>query len=182
MKVRYALLILSIFVIIGVVFFVESLEKMSTDDISDPQNLIARLTLMKTGFQMIQAHPFIGIGLNNYSEAMMEYVPLLLSGEWLHLVHNKYILIWAETGTLGLIIYLLFLISIYRNVMTYIRNQKEEHSLVGISVLCSLMAFNLHMIFESYSGGAITFQFWLICGLAVALGRYSVKKYNSLTS
>ena len=182
MKVRYALLILFIFAIIGGVFFVESLDKMSTNDISDPQNLIARLTLMKTSFQMIQAHPFIGVGLNNYSEVMMEYVPLFLSGEWLYLVHNKYILIWSETGTMGLIIYLLFLISIYRNVITYIRNQREEHSMIGISVFCSLMAFNLHMIFESYSGGAITFQFWLICGLAVALGGYTVKEHHSLTS
>ena len=178
LKVRYVIFILSFLAIIGIVFLMKFLDKMSLNDISDPQNLIARLNLMKTGFRMIEAHPLIGIGLNNYNEVMMEYVPLVFSGEWQYLIHNKYVLIWSETGTLGFIIYLLFIITIYRNIIYFISNQSSNISLIGISILCSLIAFNLHMLFESYAGGAITFQFWFVCGLAVALNSVTNTNLN----
>lgn len=60
-------------------------------------------------------HVVLGVGLNNYTVAYPGYNPdfaaqLLAMDQMLTAVHNVYLLIWAETGTLGLASFLFFLI------------------------------------------------------------------------
>jgi O-antigen ligase len=52
---------------------------------------------------MIGDHPLLGIGANNFALLLPQYVTAAFSQDWLYLVHNRYLLVWAETGTLGLL-------------------------------------------------------------------------------
>lgn len=60
-------------------------------------------------------HVILGVGLNNYTLAYPAYnhdfaAQLLAMDNMLTAVHNIYLLVWAETGTLGLAAFLFFLV------------------------------------------------------------------------
>lgn len=147
-------------------------QKVDVSELTDLKNIYARFNLLRTSFMMVMDHPLLGVGLNTYTKLMMEYIPsIVLKFEWNYMVHNKYMLVWSETGTLGFIAYLTFLATIYKLLLSSIRNLNGDLIWVAVSIFCSLVAMNLHMLFETYSGGSIVFFFWLLCGLAIALSR-----------
>jgi len=60
-------------------------------------------------FRIIGDHPVLGAGSNNFSVVMDRYLTPEFRHGFLYAVHNKYLLIWAETGIGGLLAYLAFL-------------------------------------------------------------------------
>lgn len=70
--------------------------------------------LNNSAISMAQDHLTLGVGLNNYTIAYPSYNPhfaaqLIEMEGMLSVVHNVYLLVWAETGTTGLAAFLLFL-------------------------------------------------------------------------
>ena len=148
------------------------LQKVDIHELTDLQNIYARFNLLETSFMMVKDYPVLGIGLNTYTKLMMDYVPsIVLKFEWNYMVHNKYMLVWSETGTLGFIAYLTFLIVMYKLLIGYIKKYNNELIWVAIAILSSLFSMNFHMMFESYSGGAVIAFFWLLCGCIIAMNR-----------
>lgn len=66
--------------------------------------LVERLAHWQAAFAMLEARPWLGVGLGNYAAAYPDYRlvnwPLSLSH-----AHNIYLHLWAETGLLGLAAY-----------------------------------------------------------------------------
>ena len=178
LKWRQTFLYLAIIALIGFFILIKFVDREKIQEISDPKNIYARINLMQNAFRMISAHPLFGVGLNTYADVMGEYIPIALAGEWIYQVHSKYMLVWSETGTVGLIAYLMFLFFIFRTIIRFLLDSKKELQTLGIAVFCSLIAFTLHMFFESYSGGSVAFQFWLVAGLAVALQSYRERSFH----
>jgi O-antigen ligase len=85
--------------------------------LSDNQSSHARVAMMQQAALVIMHHPMIGVGLGGYNKAAQNEIPsswstllpafrdTLLKG----VVHNKYLLTVAETGTVGLTLFLLFI-------------------------------------------------------------------------
>lgn len=67
--------------------------------------IVERLAHWQAALEMMRAHPWLGVGLGNYSAAYADYAlinwPLSLGH-----AHNIYLHLWAETGWLGLMAYL----------------------------------------------------------------------------
>lgn len=61
-----------------------------------------RVCYQKIAFAMIEKHPLLGVGFNNYILDMKQYAEGALPAEYSHPVHNIFMLIGAETGLLGL--------------------------------------------------------------------------------
>jgi O-antigen ligase len=70
-----------------------------------------RLAHWIAGLRMYQAHPLLGVGIGNYPDAYSTY-SLTLFVNSLGQAHNYYINIAAETGTIGLLVYLFFVASL----------------------------------------------------------------------
>ncbi|MGH2508366.1 MAG: O-antigen ligase family protein, partial [Ktedonobacteraceae bacterium] len=70
-----------------------------------------RLAHWIAGINMYRAHPILGVGIGNYPDAYPNYSISIFVNPLGH-AHNYYINIAAETGTIGLIVYLLFLTAI----------------------------------------------------------------------
>jgi O-antigen ligase len=66
----------------------------------DHNSAASRIPLMHLAMNMIEAHPIIGVGANTYSMAKYKYLDDSLDGAWLDQVHNMYLLVLAETGSL----------------------------------------------------------------------------------
>lgn len=69
--------------------------------------LVERLAHWQAAQGMIEAHPWLGVGLGNFTGAYPEYSLLRWPTNRGH-AHNIYLHTWAETGLLGLIAYVSF--------------------------------------------------------------------------
>jgi O-antigen ligase len=84
-----------------------SLTDPSTTDYSTAE----RLAHWIAGINMYLAHPVLGVGIGNYPDAYPNYYVTIFVNS-LGQAHNYYINIAAETGTIGLVIYLFFVAAI----------------------------------------------------------------------
>lgn len=67
----------------------------------------ARLTYQSIALKMMQSHPILGIGFNNFFVHVGDYT-------YPGMVHNIYLLVGAEMGLIGLVCFLLFILSVLK--------------------------------------------------------------------
>ncbi|RZJ14352.1 MAG: O-antigen ligase domain-containing protein, partial [Haliea sp.] len=78
---------------------------------SDPGALDFRYEWVGISWEMIKAKPVFGFGLNSFSYQIIGYVPYSVSrlvemfGTVWPVVHNTYLLVWAEQGTIAVILF-----------------------------------------------------------------------------
>jgi O-antigen ligase len=71
-----------------------------------------RLAHWIAGLHMFMDHPVLGVGIGNYPDAYFQYFITIFTTSLGH-AHNYYINIAAETGSIGLIAFVLFLLAIF---------------------------------------------------------------------
>ena len=139
---------------------------------------IARVSLMEIAWRMILDHPWLGVGLNNYAIHIREYVYSEAGIQFLYVVHNKYLLIWAETGLFGLLAYIGFLITgIRRGWRTWKRDQGVI-SLLAIAFVAGMIGQMIHMTVEIFDSRSQVQALWLVAGLLTAMDRISRSEKN----
>ena len=62
-----------------------------------------RWRLITIAKEMIKAHPFAGIGLNTGTSQVYSYAAKAGTDGWVFIVHNQFLLAWAEMGILGIL-------------------------------------------------------------------------------
>ena len=109
--------------------------------------------------------PFFGVGLGNFVNWFREVNPGLAINLY-QPVHNIYLLIFSETGILGLASFLLFLIFLAKNYLKIKFVRPFHYSLFIIFI--SLLFFGLfdHFLWTLQQGRII---FWLVLGLLAAM-------------
>jgi O-antigen ligase len=82
---------------------------------SDNQTIMRRLALAEISQEMIFQKPFLGVGLNNFLPALSRQTLYSQVSWWLQPVHNIFLLVLAETGIVGLsiFVFLIFKTLIY---------------------------------------------------------------------
>ena len=134
-------------------------------------NAIARFGLLFTAFNMIQEHPFIGIGLNTYVLEMGKYVSEFELHDFRYMVHNGFMLRWSEMGTFALLALVSFLAIALRRSWRLAHSNNPQLSVMGIGLFSSLIAILLNMNIETYSAGIILVQLWLVVGIIMGLSQ-----------
>ncbi len=76
-----------------------------------------RSELIDSALIMIRTNPLAGVGLGHFIPSLSPLQEPLSLGLYLQPVHNIYLLVAAETGFIGLGIFLVFLILTYRNLI-----------------------------------------------------------------
>ena len=71
-----------------------------------------RLAHWIAGLRMFFDHPLLGVGIGNYAQAYPQYFVTIFTDPLGH-AHNYYINIAAETGSIGLMAYILFILAIF---------------------------------------------------------------------
>jgi len=129
-----------------------------------------RITQYQVAFQIIRDYPVFGVGANNYAAIQRLYVALD-SGEkvfrWA--VHNKYLLVWAETGFLGLLFFVLFLISTIRQGFKITRIEDRLLSPLALGLSAAIIGQMVHMFFDVFHGRTQVQLLWLIAGLLMIM-------------
>lgn len=98
-----------------------------------------RMELNKAAFQMIKTKPLLGIGLNNFISQLPSFwskPASLWSG--LQPVHNIFLLVAAETGMIGFLIFTCFLFLTFKKLFTV----KNKRLLIALSAILLIGFFD----------------------------------------
>lgn len=130
---------------------------------------LARIPLIQLSLNMIRAHPVIGIGINNFGLVMRTYLTADIVGAWLYIPHTRYMTVWAETGILGLLAFLWFLMSVFREGFRCLRASRPFFSPLALGIVAALSGYATHMLFDVFEARTLVLLLWTLAGLAVGM-------------
>lgn len=133
----------------------------------------SRKPLAALAYNIIQDHPY-GIGLNNYYEVMFSsrYVPPSLVGSSsIYVVHNKYLLVWSETGPWGLIAFVCFLAAgLFTPLHLFFKAKTPPHLIIlGLSLSGALLGTALQMFTDAFGTRERVESMWVLIALIVVV-------------
>lgn len=144
-----------------------------------------RLIYSQTAINTFSAHPLLGVGLGNYAfyfEDMLPYRPIAEEPEVLHILTNEsgrvrlitaknlFLRLMAETGMLGTIAFVSFVIAIFGSALYLWLSPSPELRYWGTAGLIGLIAFALSTLtFDSF----VFPNMWVLFGLITAATRLS---------
>jgi O-antigen ligase len=135
----------------------------------------ARLPLFQLAFHMIADHPLLGVGANNCAFVSEDYTnTVALRSAWFYTVHNKYLLVWVETGILGLSAFLWFLAATLRRGWLTWKINNRFLAPLGLAFSAAMMGQMIHMFVDVFHSRPQVQTFWLIAGVVTAI--YNVSK------
>lgn len=173
-------------ILVGIVFSGQIIKRVTE---SVPQGLSSRWEFVDTSKKMILKKPWFGFGLNTYTFYQTAYnkygsIDRMTKeygspGNW-PVVHNSYLLIWVELGTVGFILWMWLHFSI---IKVGIRNLKLKdptlHSLnVALMVgYIAIMFDSLVSFFERLHEGILI---WIFAALIFALSNWREKNESNI--
>jgi O-antigen ligase len=138
-----------------------------------------RLPLITLAFQIIRDAPLLGIGANNFAVVMPDYLTPEFSRDWLYIVHNKYLLIWAELGPVGIGAYLWFLLStLYLGWRTW-QQRASLLAPLALGLSAGMIGHMIHMQVDLFNGRQLVQMLWLQATLIMISAHLVVYRYRS---
>jgi len=131
----------------------------------------SRIPLTMLAFRMIADHPVLGVGANNFSVVMQHYLTSYFRTGFLYVVHNKYLLIWTETGVGGLLAYLAFLRGALRIGWQCSKQNDRYLSMLALGITAAIVGQIVHMNFDVFRIGPVPELLWLLAGLLIPMHR-----------
>jgi O-antigen ligase len=163
--------------VIGVGFQDVILERLTTDDRGSADS---RGWYNEMAFNIIKAQPFTGIGLNNLWLVQNDYLPIELMRidiKYRYIVHNKYLLVWSETGLFGFMAFLLLLLAAAgRALRALVRAVDPYVSITMAGLLVALSVYLIHMMSDPFNARPRLQLLWLIIALIAAVSRIAREK------
>jgi hypothetical protein len=143
----------------------------------------ARLVYAQAAFNTYLAYPVLGVGLGNYAfyfDEMLPYRPIAEVPEVLLMVtpepgrdrlitaKNLYLRLLAETGIVGAVTFVAFVIANLGCALYLWLSRDKEWQYWGVASLCGLLAFSLSALtFDSF----VIPNMWVLFGLITAATR-----------
>lgn len=163
---KLALTILVAVALLSLLFGSAVLERLTGDDLGAAAS---RGPLAQVALRIIGDHPIFGVGANNYTTQLERYYTVEFAEAYVYTVHNKYLLVWAETGLIGLVTFLGFLFAhIRRAWQTWMRRDRLLSPL-ALGFAAAVVGQMVHMFFDVFHGRPQLQMLWLVAGLITAM-------------
>jgi len=130
-----------------------------------------RWRLITIAREMIKAHPFAGIGLNTATSQVYAYAAKAGTEGWVFIVHNQFLLAWAEMGILGILATIwLFRIAL-QAASKLKRSPDPELRNTGLWLFWSLIALIWALNMDHVAGAPTYKLVFFVFGVAVGAAR-----------
>ncbi|MFB0527467.1 MAG: O-antigen ligase family protein [bacterium] len=132
----------------------------------------SRIPQMQVASNIIRANPFLGVGINNYTEVMQYYdtTEIKLTSITQHQVHNIFLQVAAEMGIAGLAIFIWLIFMVYREGLSYIKSSESPMSNIVVGLIAGITAFLVHGLVDAASlGNHLFLIFWFFAGIVIAI-------------
>lgn len=110
--------------------------------------IIERLAHWQAAVEMIRAHPWLGVGFGNYAAAYPAYALIRWPNPLGH-AHNIYLNMAAETGLVGLLLYLALWIMIGIHTWWAWRRNTGWRRGLAAGVMAAWMHLHIHQFFDN---------------------------------
>ena len=117
---------------------------------------------------MIAAHPVFGVGANNFAAVMRDYEGPEFRHAWIYTVHNQFLLVWSETGLVGLLAYLWIFGSLIRGGWRLWKTRDAMFAPIGLGIVATLWGLLSHMNVEDFSSRPMIQFVWVLAALLAA--------------
>lgn len=130
-----------------------------------------RISTWQMALDLFYAHPIIGVGFHQ-----LKY---RISSERNFDPHNGFIKIMAEMGSLGLLVFLWLLWSIFIEAKTLL---KSEFNVLGAGFIGCLVALMIvNMFYSNFFRDNVVGSFWIILGLLTTSKRFVIQEKSRNT-
>ena len=134
------------------------------------ETLADRFRLNQVAVSMIKAHPVVGVGINTFVDVMRRYDTTGVSSYFPQPVHNVFLLVAAETGLVGLGLFLLLILSAFRVGLRAAKTDDRFLSVCAIGVLSGLIVLVVSNLLDVHlRTDGLYALFWLLIGLVSAI-------------
>jgi O-antigen ligase len=156
-KMRSIILIITIITLV-VIAGIPILQHRLKERFQDPsaQN---RIPLMKLAFEIGAKNPLFGIGINNYRFEMKNYInESTIEIPWIAVVHNQYLLLWAETGIIGVIGFIsMIALTLIKGIE--VSKVKSHIKVLSCTLVAAMVGHVTQSLFDSFR------ETWLLWGI-----------------
>jgi O-antigen ligase len=146
---------------------------------ADPQGAYdERAALMRMGMNVFKHFPIFGCGAGAYGFVFRHFLPPGTEDGWLFIVHNRYVLIAAEMGIIGLAAFVFFLVTAVRQGVATARLQDEKKWMSAIALGCTAGFIGLawDMFWDVFTGIPVDALLWTLIGLLCAIPRIATRE------
>ncbi len=158
--------------LVGGLFYPVISERLTANDSG---SAASRLVMAKLAWNVIRATPahfLLGVGANNYALVAPAYystdvgrLGYIIDSS----VHNAYLLAWAETGLVGLILFGLFLFIPLAQAWKKLHSHDRFVSLMALGLGCALLAIYIQMLADPFIARPKMIIVWLLIALIASL-------------
>lgn len=143
---------------------------------SDEGASASRLLLMQSAIAMIEDHPSLGVGLDNYALAAREYNPSEIKSWEIGqtYVHNAFLLIGAEVGLVGLAAFVWLSLALLKQGLHYVRREPVNLNwLIGLGIFAGILSVLIHSQadYALVATPSLTILFWFLVGWLMVIGK-----------
>lgn len=139
----------------------------------DGESAIARKHLSLIAMEVISKQPVLGYGSGNCHLACWDVANQgVYRAEWYYTIHSKYLLVWIETGLVGLVAFLAVLGTGYRYGWTTWRRSDPALSSLGLALFAALAGHSVHMLVDVFNSRTQVQMLWCVLGLAGAVYQF----------
>lgn len=130
----------------------------------------SRLVFFKDSLKIIRDYPVLGLGGGGWKSIYMRYQS---DGYFTTEVHNHFLQVWVETGTIGLLIFLgIWLTFFYTCYRIYFKQPSRHNRLLAVGICLAALTLGIHSFYDfNLSLGAIGIFLWAVFGSARAVER-----------
>jgi len=128
---------------------------------------------------IIRNHPITGVGLGGYTAAAQVYIPQSFSRvnpDFQQMVrkgvvHNKYLLQAAETGIVGLVLFVFMCVTFVRACFRVRRWRDPVHFAIGMGIAAALVGQLVFFLFDHFYVDNRMLLLWITFGVAAGVIR-----------
>ena len=168
--------IVGVLVLIGALLLLQDVIVPSRFSSVNDDAATGRLPLLVLAGEMIRQNWILGVGANNFVPTMWGYITPRFSREWLYVVHNNYLLIWAETGTGGILAFLWYLITTIRWGWRTWKLDDPLLSVLALGITAGILGHMTHMMFDLFNSRPLVQALWVYSALLMTL--YNVQQLS----
>ena len=157
-------IIMGMVVLVLIFFFKDTVVTRLLGD--DTGSAYSRIPLIKIAFKIILDNPVLGVGASNCALWIEQYAT---GREWLYSIHNKYLLVWVETGFFGLLTFIGFLLTVIRRGWQTWQFRDPFLSPLALGFTAAIVGQMTHMLADVFNSRPQVQMLWLIAGLITAI-------------
>ncbi len=160
---------IAVALVMGIVFQSQVMQRVFNE-----QSAYDRIPLAEIASRVIMDHPLLGVGSNNIVLAELNYVTPDLAGAWLYAIHDKYLLVWSETGIGALIAFLAFLGMSLRRGWQAWKMHDRLLSPLALALALGIGGEMIHMLVDVFNSRPQVQELWVLAALITAI--YNLEK------